>query len=58
MAVFWLSGFSLMFCAFCGCQLCEFTPCGVQGLCHVGVPPAGHALWVKVGGRHYLRGLW
>ena len=44
--------FGLLFGALCilGYGLCWFTPCGVQGLGHVGVHPAGHALWAQVGG--------
>ena len=54
LAVFGLSCFSFVPCAFWEFWLCWFTPSCVQGLDHVGVPPAGHALWAEVGGRHYL----
>ena len=50
MAFFVLFGFSLVFCAYGRVlALLVYTFC-VQGLGHISVPPAGHALWAEVGG--------
>ena len=47
---FWgLFGFFLASCAYGECQFC-WSPCCVQDLGYIGVPPAGHALWAEVGG--------
>ena len=45
-------GFCRFFLGFCahGESLYCWSPCCVQGLGYLGVPPAGHALWAEVGG--------
>ena len=44
-----LFGFFLVSCAYGEYQSC-WPPCCVQDLGYLGVPPAGHALWVEFGG--------
>ena len=36
-------------CAHEECQFC-YSPCCVQGLGYIGVPPAGHEVWAEAGG--------
>ena len=50
-------GFFSVSCAY-GESLFCWSPCYVQDLGHLGVPPAGHALLVEFGGGHYLCNPW
>ena len=48
---FWgFLGFSFVPCAHWGASFASLLPFCVQGLGHIGEPPAGHALWAEFGG--------